>query len=114
MTTIILGAVALLCLLVAVAAIVYAHLTVRGERRAGERKEQLLYSYVRDLLDRNMHLTDGGAFGVGLGATRRPVRDDEPLDEDSTFREMGILTDPEQYGDVYAVEHAQPTVDELL
>lgn len=115
-----LAAVAVVCALGAVSAVVYAHIALNGERREYARKEQLWHERFRDLLDRNMHLTDGGAWGVGVGATRRPVRDSEPLEvgmADYYGAHDGVLADPEGFGgDLHALydeAHRQPTLDEV-
>lgn len=64
-------------------------LMLRSERARHDREQAWLRRQNEDLLDRNMHLTDGGAFGAGK-SYRPTVRDDEPLDPFA-----GIIRDPE-------------------
>ncbi len=123
------GAAFLLGVLVTALAAALAFWIVKGFQRQTHRNEQVLFSKLEDLLDRNMHLTDGGAFGARVGAPgrRRLVDDDEQLRgislEEWVGGRDGILRDPENFGgdlasisDVFAMVdagHDQPTVHDL-
>lgn len=98
---------------VALACVVTTGAIVRWVMRAGARKEELLYGKIADLLDRNMHLTDGGAFaGVrSLERERGIVDDGEPT---GWFSSRGIILDPENgVPDMAYALHEQPSADDL-
>lgn len=99
--------------LTSIVSVVIVASIVRWSSRASARKEELLYAKLADLLDRNMHLTDGGAFA----SRREPGGGRSILDDDSpTGRYFmdGIVIDPENGVPDFAYElHAQPTADEL-
>lgn len=86
---------------------------VRWSSRASARKEELLYQKLADLLDRNMHLTDGGAFASRRepGGTRSILDDDQPT---GRYFTDGILLDPENGVPDFAYNlHDQPDPEDL-
>ena len=98
---------------VALACVATTGAVVRWVLRASARKEELLYAKIADLLDRNMHLTDGGAFKArqGAGDGRSILDDDTPTGRHFT---QGILLDPENGVPDFAYSlHEQPTADDL-